>query len=188
MSESKKLAAKKIALLATDGYEQSELLSPRQALQEAGASVDIVSLKAGKIRGWKGSDWADEVTVDKAVAEVSSADYDALVLPGGLFNPDALRVNTEAIAFIKGFFGEQKNKPVGAICHGPWLLAEANVLKGRNITSYASIQTDMRNAGAHWEDREVVVDKGLVTSRKPDDLPAFNRKLVEEIAEGRHVA
>lgn len=188
MSEAKKLAGKKVAMLATHGYEQSELLEPREALQEAGATVDIVSLEAGNIRGWNGSDWADEVAVDKTLAEVSPSDYDALVLPGGLFNPDALRSNHDAVDFVQGFFAEQKNKPVAAICHGPWLLAEAGVLEGRNITSYASIQTDMRNAGAHWEDKEVVVDKGLVTSRKPDDLPAFNRKLVEEIAEGRHAA
>ena len=182
------LQGKKVAILATDGFEQSELTSPRQALQDAGAEVHVVSPKEGKIRGWKHTDWGEEVSVDKTLSEVSGDDYNALVLPGGLFNPDALRQDQQAIQFVRSFFKADYNKPVAAICHGPWLLAEAGVSEGRKLTSYPSIQTDLKNAGGNWTDKEVVCDNGLVTSRKPDDLPAFNRKLIEEIFEGRHAA
>lgn len=182
------LAGKKVAILATDGFEFSELNSPRDALLGAGAAVDIVSQQSGNIRGWSGKDWADSVAVDKTLQQASAADYDALVLPGGLINPDTLRQDEKAISFIKAFFSDNANKPVAAICHGPWLLAEAGVLNGRKVTSYPSIKTDLKNAGANWVDEQVVVDKGLVTSRKPDDLEAFNKKLLEEICEGCHRA
>lgn len=188
MSEPKPLLGKKVAILATNGFEQSELTSPRHALLNAGAEVDIVSQRAGEITGWSGKNWADEVKVDKTLDEVKAEYYDALVLPGGLINPDTLRQDASAIRFIRGFFSDSANKPVAAICHGPWLLAEAGVLKGRKVTSYGSISTDLKNAGARWVDEAVVVDNGLVTSRNPDDLPAFNKKLLEEIREGRHHA
>ncbi|WAJ72296.1 type 1 glutamine amidotransferase (plasmid) [Catenovulum adriaticum] len=184
----KNITGKKVAILATDGFEQSELFEPRKALLEAGAEVDVVSLEQGDITGWQGKNWGDSIKVDKTLDEVKPEQYHALMLPGGLINPDLLRVNEQAVQFVKGFFAGDKQKPVGAICHGPWLLAEADVVKDRKVTSYASIQTDLKNAGANWTDAEVVVDKGLVTSRKPDDLNAFNRKLVEEIAEGQHKA
>jgi protease I len=180
------ISGRKVAILATHGYEQSELTSPRDALLAAGAEVDIISLHNGDIKGWSGKNWADEVKVDKTLAQVTAADYDGLVLPGGLINPDTLRQDKQAINFIRGFFSDNANKPVAAICHAPWLLAEAGVLNGRKVTSYSSVQTDIKNAGADWVDEEVVVDKGLVTSRSPDDLPAFNKKMIEEISEGRH--
>ncbi|WP_019676548.1 type 1 glutamine amidotransferase domain-containing protein [Arsukibacterium perlucidum] len=186
MNEPKPLAGKKVAILATDGFEQSELTSPRNALINAGAKVDIVSQKAGTITGWSGKNWAEDVTVDKILDDVKAEYYDGLVLPGGLINPDTLRQDKQAINFIRGFFSANANKPVAAICHGPWLLAEAGVLKGRRVTSFGSISTDLKNAGADWVDEPVVVDKGLVTSRTPDDLPAFNKKLLEEVREGRH--
>ncbi len=179
------LKHKQVAILATDGYEQSELDSPRKALEDAGATVLVVSLKSGSIKGWKGDDWKGSTKVDHTLDEVSSGDFDALVLPGGVMNPDKLRQDPEAIRFIRAFF--QEGKPVAAICHAGWLLAEADVLKGRKVTSYASIKTDLINAGAEWVDEEVVVDNGLVTSRDPDDLPAFNAKLVEEVLEGEHM-
>jgi protease I len=182
------LAGKRIAILATDGFEFSELTSPRDTLIAAGATVHIVSQKDGSIRGWSGKDWADTVTVDKTLQHAKATDYDALVLPGGLINPDTLRQDEKAIHFIQAFFSDSANKPVAAICHGPWLLAEAGVLKGRKVTSYNSIKTDLKNAGAIWVDEPVVVDNGLVTSRTPDDLDAFNKKLLEEIREGRHAA
>lgn len=186
MNDPKSLVGKKVAILATDGFEQSELTSPRDALIDAGAEVDIVSQQAGTITGWSGKNWGQQVTVDKTLDDVKAEYYDALVLPGGLINPDTLRQDKQAITFIQGFFSDKANKPVAAICHGPWLLAEAGVLKGRKVTSYGSISTDLKNAGANWVDQEVVVDNGLVTSRNPDDLPAFNKKLVEEVREGRH--
>ncbi|WP_017444968.1 DJ-1/PfpI/YhbO family deglycase/protease [Gayadomonas joobiniege] len=184
----KKIQGKKIAILATDGFEQSELFEPRKALLEAGAEVEIVSLKSGSIKGWNETDWGDSIAVDKTLDEVKSSEYHALMLPGGLFNPDTLRTDQKAVNFVSGFFAEDEQKPVGAICHGPWLLAEAGVVNDRKVTSYPSIQTDLKNAGAKWVDEKVVVDQGLVTSRKPDDLDAFNRKLIEEICEGRHAA
>jgi protease I len=178
------LNSKKVAVLATDGFEQSELETPVRVLKEAGASVDIISLKSGKIKGWKEKNWGDEIDVDKTVAEADARDYDALVLPGGVMNPDKLRINQDAISFVGGFF--EDNKPIAAICHGPWTLIETGELQGRTVTSYPSLKTDLINAGANWVDEQVVVDNGLVTSRTPDDLPAFCEKMVEEIAEGAH--
>ncbi|AMO69779.1 PfpI family intracellular protease [gamma proteobacterium BDW918] len=188
MSERNYLAGKKVAILAADGFEQSELQVPKNALLAVGATVDIVSLQEGTIRGWRKGDWGDEVDVDKLVSEVAADDYNALVLPGGVMNPDTLRESNDALAFVKGFFGENEVKPVAAICHGAWMLAEADVLKDRTVTSYSSIKTDLINAGANWIDKSVVVDHGLVTSRVPGDLVEFSQKLVEEIAEGRHAA
>ncbi|GAA3958672.1 type 1 glutamine amidotransferase domain-containing protein [Allohahella marinimesophila] len=186
MTDSNRLEGKKVAILAADGFEQSELFKPRQALLDAGASVDVVSLDSGSIKGWDSDNWGDSINVDKVVTDVSSKDYHALVLPGGLFNPDALRANKDAVKFVQGFFNEDSVKPVAAICHGPWMLVEAGVVKGRTLTSFPSIQTDLKNAGANWVNEEVVVDNGIVTSRKPDDIPAFNRKMIEEFCEGRH--
>ncbi|CAM3696297.1 MULTISPECIES: type 1 glutamine amidotransferase domain-containing protein [Pseudoalteromonas] len=182
------LKGKKIAILATDGFEQSELFSPRDALLDAGATVEVISIKEGEITGWDEDVWGDKVAVDKLASEASSDDYDALLLPGGLFNPDSLRIDKDAKAFVDGFFGADKNKPVAAICHGPWLLAEINKLRDRTVTSFPSIKTDLVNAGATWVDKEVSVDRGLVTSRSPADLAAFNRKFIEEIIEGKHQA
>ncbi len=178
------LKNKQVAILATNGYELSELEEPRTALQEAGANVHVVSLKGGTIKGWKNGDWEGSTKVDRTLDDVTSGDYDALVIPGGVINPDKLRNEEKAVRFVRAFFAE--HKPVAAICHGPWLLAEADVLRGRKVTSYASIRTDLKNAGAEWMDEEVVVDEGLVTSRSPKDLPAFNAKLVEEVREGAH--
>ncbi|HET6470066.1 MAG TPA: type 1 glutamine amidotransferase domain-containing protein [Geminicoccaceae bacterium] len=175
---------KRVAILATNGFEQSELLKPLEALENAGAKVDVVSLERGEIKGWDEKDWGRKVPVDRTVDEARPDEYDALVLPGGQINPDVLRTNERAVAFVRDMVNAKK--PVAAICHGPWLLIEAGVIRGRKATSYHSIRTDMRNAGADWVDQEVVVDQGLVTSRKPDDLPAFCAKLIEEIAEGRH--
>lgn len=178
------LTGKKVAILATDGFEQDELFSPLQALKDAGADAQVVSPATGKIKGWKHTDWGKQVKVDLPLAEASPEEFDALVLPGGVMNPDHLRRDPLVLEFVKAFF--KAGKPVGAICHGPWTLIDAGVIRGRRVTSYESIQTDLKNAGAEWVDQEVVVDNGLVTSRKPDDLPAFNAKLIEEIAEGIH--
>jgi protease I len=178
------IAGKKIAILATHGFEQSELEVPLQKLKEAGAQVQIVSLEAREIKGWAKKDWGTPVSVDRTLDEAKASDYDALVLPGGQINPDLLRVEPKAIEFIKGFWHD--NKVVGAICHAPWLLIEADIVKGRRVTSYHSIKTDVINAGGRWEDSEVVTDQGLVTSRNPGDLDAFSRKLIEEIGEGVH--
>jgi len=178
------LTGKKVAILATDGFEQDELLSPLEALKDAGAETQVVSPTEGKIKGWKHTDWGKKVKVDVTLAEANAEAYDALVLPGGVMNPDHLRRDPAALEFVKSFF--RAGKPVGAICHGPWTLIDAGVVRGRKMTSYETIQTDLKNAGAEWVDQEVVVDNGLVTSRKPDDLPAFNAKLIEEIAEGVH--
>jgi protease I len=178
------IAGKKIAILATHGFEQSELEVPLQKLKEAGAQVQIVSLEAGEIKGWAKKDWGRPVSVDRTLDEAKPSDYDALVLPGGQINPDLLRVEPKAIDFIKGFWRD--NKVVGAICHAPWLLIEAEIVKGRRVTSYHSIKTDVINAGGRWEDSEVVTDQGLVTSRNPGDLDAFSQKLIEEIGEGVH--
>ena len=179
-----KLNGKKVAILVEDGFEQIELTSPKQALEEAGATTHIVSPKSGKVKGWEHTKWGQEFPVDVAIEQANAADYDALLLPGGVMNPDKLRTNKQAVQFVRKLFDQKK--PVAAICHGPWVLVEANVVNGRKMTSYHSIQTDLKNAGATWVDQEVVVDNGLVTSRNPDDLPAFNRKLVEEVAEGQH--
>ncbi|WP_066223513.1 type 1 glutamine amidotransferase domain-containing protein [Formosa haliotis] len=180
----KNLKDKTVAILATNGFEESELKSPKEALLEAGAEVHIVSLESGDIKAWANGNWGDNYKVDKTLDEVSESDYNALVLPGGVINPDLLRREDKAVRFVKSFFKNQK--PVAAICHGPWLLAEADVLEGRQVTSFHSIKTDIKNAGAEWVDKEVVVDHGLVTSRSPKDLPAFNAKLIEEIKEGKH--
>ena len=168
--------AKRIAILATDGYEQSELMKPRAILKEAGYTVDVVSPKSGEIRGWKDKDWGDSVAVDVALADASADDYDALVLPGGVINPDQLRMKPEAVAFVKAF--DAARKPLAAICHGPWMLAESGAAKGRNVTSWPSLRTDLGNAGATWKDAEVVTDGHVITSRKPDDIPAFAKAVM----------
>jgi protease I len=178
------LKGKSVAILVEDGFEQIELTSPKQALEEAGATTHIISPRRGKVKGWEHTKWGQEFPVDVAIEQADARDYDALLLPGGVMNPDKLRTSKPAVQFVRSFFDQRK--PVAAICHGPWILAEANVLNGRKVTSYHSIQTDLKNAGANWVDQEVVVDQGLVTSRNPDDLPAFNRKLVEEVLEGQH--
>lgn len=178
------LSGKRVAILATDGFEQSELLEPLRALRKHRAEVDVVSPAAGKVQGFEHFEKGEQVDVDVALSDADVARYDALVIPGGLFNPDALRIDPAALAFTRGFF--EAGKPVAAICHGPWVLANANVLDGRTVTSVPNIRVDLEHAGARWVDDEVVVDQGLVTSRTPEDLPAFCAKLVEEIAEGRH--
>jgi protease I len=178
------LNGKRVAFLFTEGAEQAEVQKPLEAVKEAGADVDIVSLETGEVEMWQHFDKGDRITADRAVSDVSASDYDGLVLPGGVANPDQLRADPDAVRFVRGFF--EAGKPVGVICHGPWLLAEADVVRGRKVTSWPSLQTDLRNAGAEWVDEEVVVDNGLVTSRKPDDLPAFCAKIIEEFAEGRH--
>jgi protease I len=178
------LTGRKVAVLATDGVEQVELTSPVQALKEAGAEVAIVSLFAGEIQGFNHDEKADRFIVDLVVSQASASIFDALLIPGGVANPDALRADPDAVNFVRQFF--EQHKPVAAICHGPWVLAEAGVLKGRRVTSFPSIKTDLINAGAIWSDEECVVDQGLVTSRSPKDLEAFNAKLIEEIAEGAH--
>jgi protease I len=175
------LRGKRVAILATDGFEQSELVSPRDALRDAGARAVVIAPKAGTIRGWRHDQWGDPVPVDVVLADAQSEDYDALVLPGGVMNPDALRMVPEAVAFVRAFF--ESEKPVAAICHAPIMLIEADVLAGFHLTSWPSVQTDIRNAGGRWSDAEVVVDGNLVTSRKPDDLPAFNRETIARIAE-----
>jgi deglycase len=178
------LKGKKIAFLATDMVEQVELTGPWEALEQAGADLELVSIKDGEIQGFDHYDKADTFEVDKTVEEVSASDYDGLVLPGGVGNPDTLRMDENAVQFVHEFF--EQGKPVGAICHAPWLLIEAGVVRDRTLTSWPSLRTDLRNAGANRVDQEVVVDNGLVTSRRPDDIPAFNKKLIEEFAEGRH--
>jgi protease I len=180
------LQRKRIAFLATTGVEQVEYTEPRKAVEQAGARAELISLRPGSIQAWKHFDHADQFRVDKTVAEASVDDYDALVLPGGVANPDQLRTNPDAVAFTRAFF--EGAKPVGVICHGPWTLIEADVVKGRTITSWPSLKADLRNAGANWVDQEVVNDTGLVSSRKPADLPAFCAKIVEEFAEGKHLA
>ena len=178
------LTGKRVAILATDGFEQSELLEPLRALREHGADVDVVSPKGGQVQGFEHFDKGESVPVDVELAQADPGRYDALVIPGGLFNPDSLRLDEQALAFVRGFF--EAGKPVAAICHGPWVLANAGVVEGRTLTSVPNIRRDLENAGARWVDEEVVVDQGLVTSRTPKDLPAFCAKLVEEIDEGRH--
>ncbi|MBW2960685.1 type 1 glutamine amidotransferase domain-containing protein [Mesonia aestuariivivens] len=175
---------KRIAILATDGFEESEFTSPKEAMEKEGFDVDIVSLKAGKIKSWDGDNWGKEFDVDKTIDQVSAKQYNALVLPGGVINPDHLRTNEDALVFVRDFF--KQSKPVAAICHGPQTLINAEVVKGRTMTSFPSIKKDLENAGALWVDKEVVVDEAFVTSRNPNDLPAFNDKLIEEIKEGKH--
>jgi protease I len=181
-----KLDGKKIAFIAADGVEQVELTEPWKAVEEAGGKPELISIESGEIQGFNHLDKGDTFKVDKAIDEVSPDDYDNVVLPGGVANPDFLRANEKVVSFIRDFF--EKGKPVAAICHGPWTLVEAGVVDGLTLTSWPSLQTDIRNAGGKWVDEEVHVDKGLVTSRKPDDLPAFNAKMVEEFCEGRHEA
>lgn len=177
---------RKVAILTEEGFEQVELTSPQKALKDAGATVHIVSPKSGKIKAWNETDWGIEVQVDKQLSDVSPDDYNALVLPGGVLNPDKLRQNKAAVAFVSAFLDE--GKPVAAICHGPQMLIETGMISGRTLTSFPSLKTDLKNAGARWIDQEVVVDRGLVTSRRPADLDAFNAKAIEEFAEGIHHA
>ncbi|SHI52454.1 type 1 glutamine amidotransferase domain-containing protein [Pseudozobellia thermophila] len=175
---------KKIAILATNGFEESELASPKEAMENEGFQVDIVSLEAGEIKGWADGNWSNAYKVDKTLDQVNATDYNALMLPGGVINPDLLRREDRALTFVRDFFKQEK--PVAAICHAPQVLISANVVEGRKLTSFTSIKDDLVNAGAHWVDEEVVVDQGFVTSRNPGDLPAFNAKLIEEIKEGKH--
>ena len=177
------LKGKKIAILVADGFEQVELTGPREALEAAGAEIEIVSPAEGEVQGWNHDEKADRFPVDMPLNLARSDDYDGLMLPGGVRNPDQLRMSTRAVEFVDGFFAT--GKPVAAICHAPWLLIETEVIKGKNITSWPSLKSDLTNAGARWVDREVVVDNGLITSRKPQDIPAFNKKMIEEFAEGR---
>lgn len=178
------LDGKRIAFLVTDGFEQSELADPRATLEREGATCEVVSPKEQMVQGWSHGNWADEIPVDVPLSSANPDDYDTLVLPGGVINPDALRTNPEALAFVKRFF--VSGKPVAAICHGPWTLIDAGVVSGRRMTSWPSLKTDLVNAGAEWIDAEVVVDNGLVTSRKPEDIPAFSAKVIEETLEGLH--
>lgn len=179
-----KLQGKRVAIVAADMVEQVELIEPRQALEDAGAETDLISLRPGTIQGLNHFDKADQLKVDRTIEEVDAAEYDALMIPGGVGNPDQLRGDENVVSFVRDFFDE--GKPVAAICHGPWVLVEAGVVRGRKLTSWPTVQTDIRNAGGDWVDKEVVVDHGLVTSRQPDDIPAFNKKMIEEFGEGRH--
>jgi protease I len=179
-----KLQGKRVAFLATDMVEQVELTEPWNAVEAEGATPELVSLEEGEIQGFNHYDKADTFRVDRTVEEARADDYDALVIPGGVGNPDTLRMNENAVEFTRRFF--EQGKPVGVICHGPWMLVESGVVRDRTVTSWPSLRTDIRNAGGNWVDQEVVVEDGLVTSRKPDDLPAFNAKIIEEFAEGRH--
>lgn len=180
----KKLDGKRIAFLATDGFEQVELTKPWEAVEDAGGQPVLVSPKDGKIQGVNHDEKADKFSVDQCIKDASAEDYDGLVLPGGVFNPDSLRTNKDCVNFVRDFF--KQHKPVAAVCHGPWTLIEADVVRGRKVTSWPSLKTDLINAGANWVDEECVCDEGLVTSRNPDDLPAFCRKAVEEFCEGKH--
>ena len=182
---SEQLRNKRIAALVDNGFEQSELVEPKKALEAAGAKVFIVSPQDKKVKGWVHTKWGDDFPVDRKLNEVNADEYDALLLPGGVMNPDKLRINPAAVQFVKAFV--DSGRPIAAICHGPWTLIEAGAIGGRKMTSWPSLATDLRNAGALWVDSECVVDNGLVTSRQPEDLPAFNRKMIEEFAEGRHM-
>ncbi len=177
----KNLKGMKVAILVTDGFEQVELTEPRKALDQAGAETRIVSPKDGKVRGWKFTEWGDELPVDVKLDEARAEDFDALLLPGGVINPDRLRIEAKAVAFVRSFFDAKK--PVAAICHGPWTIIEAGCAKGRKIASWPSVKTDLRNAGAEWMDREAVTDGNLVSARKPDDIPAFCKAMIELFAE-----
>jgi protease I len=179
-----KLQGKTVAIIAADMVEQVELVEPRKALEEAGATTHLISLEPGEIQGFNHFDPADKHKVDKTVEEADASDYDALMVPGGVGNPDQLRGDENIVSFVRDFF--EQGKPVAVICHGPWVLVEAGVVQGRKLTSWPTLQTDIRNAGGNWVDEQVVVDNGLVTSRKPDDIPAFNKKMIEEFAEGTH--
>ena len=190
MQNSHDIKGRHVAILATDGFEQIELTEPLEALRQAGAEVDVIAppdtMTRGRIKGWNHTDWGDEIEVDKTLDQANADDYDALVLPGGVMNPDKLRMRQDATTFVREFF--KAGKPVASICHGPWLLIDSGVVEGRRMTSYPSIKMDLKNAGARWEDSEVVVDEGLITSRSPKDLPAFIDKTIEEVAEGVHAA
>lgn len=178
------LNGKRVAILVENGFEQEELTRPREALLQAGAETEIVSPAGNQVKGWNHTEWGEKFNVDVPLNSADPDEYDALLLPGGVMNPDKLRRNPEALNFVRAFF--DAGKPVAAICHAPWTLIDAGVVEGRKLTSYESIQTDLKNAGANWVNQEVVVDNGLVTSRKPADIPAFNRKMIEEFAEGQH--
>ncbi len=178
------LSNRKVAILVENGFEQVELLEPKKALEQAGAQTKVVSPVQGKVKGWNHTEWGEEVPVDVPLDQARAEEFDALLLPGGVMNPDKLRRNEKALNFVNAFF--EAGKPVAAICHAPWTLIDAGRVRGRRLTSWASVQTDLKNAGADWVDREVVVDSGLVTSRGPKDLPAFNQKMIEEFAEGIH--
>lgn len=182
----KRLQGKKIAILATNGFEQAELLEPRKALDEEGAETQVISPEKGKIRAWNMKDWGKDVPVDMSVESADASSFDALLLPGGVMNPDKLRMSPKAVQFVRQFF--EARKPVAAICHGPWMLVEAGAVRGRTVTSWPSLQTDIRNAGGNWVDQEAVVDNGVLTSRKPDDIPEFNRRMIELFAETRQAA
>jgi protease I len=184
MAAQNQLRGKRVAILATDGVERVELIEPRKALDEAGARTVVVSPRSGTIKGWEHDHWGDAITVDQSLDDARVDAFDALMLPGGVMNPDNLRTNERAVKFVRDFF--DAGKPVAAICHAPWMLVEADVVAGRTVTSWPSLRTDLRNAGAEWVDREVVTDQGLVTSRKPQDIPAFSRKMIEEFVEGAH--
>src|SRR5215813_10156236 len=179
------LKGKRVAILATDGFEQVELTEPKKLLEQAGAMTEVIAPQAGEIRRWKMKNWGDSVAVDKTLNNAKPGDYDALVLPGGVANPDHLRMDEKAVRFVKDF--AESRKPVAAICHGSWTLIEAGVVKGHTLTSWPSLKTDLRNAGANWVDKEVVMDGNFITSRKPDDIPAFSKKVIEEIADGKHL-
>ncbi len=176
------LNGKKVAILVENGFEQVELTEPKKALEQAGAVTKIVSPVKGKVKGWKHTEWGDELDVDVALEQANPADFDALLLPGGVMNPDKLRLHPKAIEFVRAF--AQANKPIAAICHGPWTLIDAGAVKGRTMTSWPTLQTDLKNAGASWVDKEVAVDRNLVTSRKPDDIPAFNREMLQLFERG----
>ena len=178
------LRGKRVAALVENGFEQVELTQPKQALEQAGAEVQIVSPQPSKVKGWNHTNWGDEVSVNRRLDDATAGEFDALLLPGGVMNPDKLRMNEKAVAFVKAFV--DSGKPIAAICHAPWTLIETGAVRGRTMTSYPSLATDLRNAGATWVDQECVVDNGLVTSRKPEDIPAFNKKMIEEFAEGPH--
>jgi len=189
-NQSGTLNGMRVAILATQGFEQVELTKPKEALEKAGAKVDVIApesgIKSGKIKGWNTKDWGDSVKADLELSKAKADSYDALVLPGGVMNPDKLRMDPQAVAFVKSFVSA--GKPIAAICHGPWTLIEADAVRGKTITSWPSLQTDLRNAGANWVDQEVAEDKGLITSRKPDDIPAFNQRMIEVFGRTAHRA
>jgi protease I len=180
------LQGKRVAILVDNGFEEVEMTEPRKALQQAGAQTDLISPQADKVKGWNHTQWGDEFPVDVALDRANPQQYDAIMLPGGALNADKLRINPKAVQFVKAFF--TTGKPAAAICHAAWMLVEIGAARGRTLTSWPSLQTDLRNAGANWVDQQVVVDHGLVTSRKPDDIPAFNQKMIEVFAEGVHEA
>lgn len=183
MPELEPLSGKRIAILATDGVEQVELTVPQMEFQTAGATVEVVAPKSGEIKAWNHTDWGDTIKVDKTLDDIVTSDYDALLLPGGVINPDHLRTDDKAVRFVRDFF--YTGKPIAAICHGPWTLIEANVVRGTKVTSWPSLKTDLKNAGAEWVDDVVIVDKNLITSRKPDDLPAFSRALIDYLTDAK---